>query len=199
MLLLNAAVQRIWPAAFIEIYGSYVTKLSSVSNSDLDLVVCFGDSASCSYNSVNTSTVGGGGGSPRMMSSVSPRKMEEEDRSVLNLIGVRGVIPLLQTLAEYLPPEMGMLDDEPILRSEINDSFVNENWFMLAFYALNVTYRVDKMILHTRIPVIKAIARMLKCNIETGEQEVINIQIDISIDSLAHRLVYIFLYNKCHI
>lgn len=70
---------------------------------------------------------------------------------------------------------------------------------MLAFYALNVTYRVDKMILHTRIPVIKAIARMLKCNIETGEQEVINIQIDISIDSLAHRLVYIFLYNKCHI
>ena len=53
--------------------------------------------------------------------------MEEEDRSVLNLIGVRGVIPLLQTLAEYLPPEMGMLDDEPILRSEINDSFVKEN------------------------------------------------------------------------
>ena len=120
LLMLNAAVQRIWPAAFIEIYGSYVTKLSSVSNSDLDLVVCFGDSSnSYSYGNVNKqsniggNTITGGSGSPRTSSSC---KSKDQDQSVSNLIGVRGVIPLLQSLAEYLPPEMGVLDNEPVLR-----------------------------------------------------------------------------------
>ena len=52
--------------------------------------------------------------------------------------------------------------------------------------------RVDKMILHTRIPVIKATARMWKQNVELGQREIINIPIDISIDSLAHRSPLIF-------
>ena len=46
---------------------------------------------------------------------------------------------------------------------------------------------VDKLILHTRIPVIKATARMLKENAGTGQREIISLPIDISIDSPAHR------------
>ena len=42
LLCLNNCVQRLWPTSFVEIYGSYVTKLSSLGPSDLDLVVCFG-------------------------------------------------------------------------------------------------------------------------------------------------------------
>ena len=143
LLHLNAAVQRIWPAAFIEIYGSYVTKLSSSNNSDLDLVVCFGDSggggtSSSSNNNSNndndaekkcslgdisglttTATADGGNSCRSSSSSSSSFLLQKSDRncqSVSNLIGVRGVIPLLQTLAEFLPPEMGMLDNEPVLK-----------------------------------------------------------------------------------
>ena len=59
--------------------------------------------------------------------------------------------------------------------------------------------RVDKMILHTRIPVIKATARMWKQNVELGQREIINIPIDISIDSLAHRssLISFFISAFC--
>lgn len=113
MLLLNAGVQRIWPAAFIEIYGSYVTKLSSGSSSDLDLVVCFGDSNSCAYSNVISGSIEG---SSQTSSSPFSQKIKDRDQGVSNLIGVRGVIPLLQTLAEYLPTEMGKIDNQPVLR-----------------------------------------------------------------------------------
>lgn len=62
---------------------------------------------------------------------------------------------------------------------------------------------VDKMILHTRIPVIKATARMLKENAGTGQKEIISLPIDISIDSLAHRYESFlpfppFIRSLCH-
>ena len=38
---LSNFIKKLWPASFIEVYGSYVTKLSCSGPSDLDLVVCF--------------------------------------------------------------------------------------------------------------------------------------------------------------
>ena len=88
LLLLNAGVQRIWPAAFIEIYGSYVTKLSSGSSSDLDLVVCFGDSNSCAYSNVISGSIEG---SSQTSSSPFSQKIKDRDQGVSNLQGLWGI------------------------------------------------------------------------------------------------------------
>jgi len=86
LLLLNERIKELWPSSFIEIYGSYVTKLSS-QESDIDIVVCFSDSSSPTGNK--------------------------------SLAGVRGMIPLLQTLAEFLHTHNIVHIDKLILHARV--------------------------------------------------------------------------------